>query len=240
MSRTHKRIYIEFQRSMTEEYYKAWSKRRTTGLRVSWQYTENSELDPNILGDHIGENREFVKIVNIIYQEERERLSDQFNSEYLTELKTEVKREKSREQQCTVGEVSPAMDSLIAARYQYNDLVNIYYNPEHHDVTEKILEMAADLYFSMVFCPDRFYQDLLDHFPLETVLRSLARILLVASEKRLSDHYSAAKVLFDKTSSLTNLQYRDIAALTTGASELILYPELQNYQVSTDLGEPEM
>ena len=112
-----------------------------------------------------------------------------------------------------------------------------------NDITEETLEIAAKIYFQIAFCPDfdssavGFYQDLFENFPLETVLKTLARILLMAKEKKLSEHYEIAKALFDKTTTMMSLQYRDIAVITTGTQELQLYPELKDHQANTDLSQ---
>ena len=72
------------------------------------------------------------------------------------------------------------------------------------DITEDTLKNAAKIYFGLVFCPDndpeivQFYQELFQNFRPETVLKILARILFVANEKRLFEHYNIAKALFDK------------------------------------------
>ena len=70
------------------------------------------------------------------------------------------------------------------------------------------------------------------NFPLETILKTLARVLLVAKEKKLTEHYQTAKALLDKITAMMNLQYRDIALLTTGAAELELYQELKDYRLN--------
>ena len=109
---------------------------------------------------------------------------------------------------------------------------------EETNYTSKVdaLEVPSD--FSIV----TFYRELIENFPLETVLKTLARILLVAKEKKLTEHYEIAKTLFDKTRTMMNLQYRDIAVMTTGAKELELYPDLKDHQLNTDLsqGLPEL
>ena len=91
-----------------------------------------------------------------------------------------------------------------------------------------------------MFCPDydplivKYYEDLVTNFPLETILKTLARVLLVAKEKKLTEHYQTAKALLDKITTMMNLQYRDIAVLTTGAAELELYQQLRDYHVNND------
>ena len=43
------------------------------------------------------------------------------------------------------------------------------------------------------------------------------------------------KTLFDKTTTMMNLQYRDIAVMTSGASELEFYQELKNHQLNQEM-----
>ena len=105
-----------------------------------------------------------------------------------------------------------------------------------------LLEIATSLYHRIVFCPDydplivKYYEDLVTNFPLETILKTLARVLLVAKEKKLTEHYQTAKALLDKITTMMNLQYRDIAVMTTGASELKLYQQLNNYHLNNESG----
>ena len=55
------------------------------------------------------------------------------------------------------------------------------------------------LYFRTIFCPDhdllivKFYQDLIENFPPETVLKTLVRILSVAKEKKLREAIKVEK-----------------------------------------------
>ena len=91
-----------------------------------------------------------------------------------------------------------------------------------------------------MFCPDydplivQFYEDLVENFPLDTILKTLARVLLVAKEKDLTELYQTAKAILDKITTMKNLQYRDIAVMTTGAAELELYPQLNDYYLNHD------
>ena len=97
--------------------------------------------------------------------------------------------------------------------------------------------MAVTIYFRIVFCPDydpeivKFYQELFENFSLDTVLRTLARILYVSREKNLAEHYNTAWALFDKTTTMMKLQHRDIALLTTRAAELEHFPDLKSYKL---------
>ena len=72
------------------------------------------------------------------------------------------------------------------------------------------------------------------NYPLETILKTLARVLLVAKEKKLTEHYETALALLDKIRTMMNLQYRDIALLTTGAAELELFQQLRDHRLNHD------
>ena len=67
------------------------------------------------------------------------------------------------------------------------------------------------------------------------ILKTLARILFVSNEQDLSQHYITAKALFEKVSREARLQYRDIAFLTTQASHLEQYQELNNHQLGQQI-----
>ena len=56
--------------------------------------------------------------------------------------------------------------------------------------------------------------------------------ILVLSFDYFSEHYQVAKALFDKTTSEMDLGlYRDMATLTTTATEIELYQDLKDHQV---------
>ena len=101
--------------------------------------------------------------------------------------------------------------------------------------------MAVAIYFRIVFCPDydpeivKFYQELFENFPLDTILRTLARILYVAREKNLVEHYNTAWALFNETTTIMKLQHRDIVLLTTGAAELEHFPDLKSHQLNKEI-----
>ena len=102
------------------------------------------------------------------------------------------------------------------------------------EMTEETLNEAAKLYHKTVSCPDadpdsvQFYEELFEKFPPETVVVTLVRILSVSKEKRLTVQYRVAKVLLENITRTFQLRYTEIAAATTPAAELTLYPELSN------------
>ena len=192
---------------------------------MSWHYTPPQEIQPE--ASFTEDNKHFLRLANVIQL--------QGGSEGgLEGLVDEITREKMKGESCIVGEVSNTAEQIISAISQNLSMEAI--NPE--EITKDTLERAAAIYFRIVFCPDydpeivKFYQDLFENFSLETVLRTLARILYVAREKRLTEHYNTAWSLFDRTTSLMELQHRDIALLTTGAAELEHFDDLKSHQLN--------
>ena len=148
-----------------------------------------------------------------------------------------ITREKMKGGSCNEGEVSKTADILTSGISQNLSMEAV----SKEEIIKDTLERAAAIYFRIVFCPDydpeivKFYQDLFENFSLETVLRTLARILYVAREKRLAEHYNTAWTLFDKTTRMMELQHRDIALLTTGAAELEHFADLKSHQLNKDI-----
>ena len=111
---------------------------------------------------------------------------------------------------------------------------------------EKQQNHKKDIYyhvFRIIFCVDEeaervtYYQNLVSNFPLEAVLKTLARILYVANIEDLTDDYGVAKAVFDKMTTMMNLQYRDIAYWTTTTSELKHYMDLKDHQPKQEISE---
>lgn len=191
-------------------------------MKVSWAYTKPETLQPE--SSYIEANKHFILLANIIHQIGRE------VEESLRELVNEMIMNAGGRYgwMCRVGEVTEENSELLLSKYGNISDEPIFKN----EITEEILETSAILYFGVTFCPDydpriqQFYERLLKNFPTETIVKTLARILSVTNEKKLTEHYQTAKYIFDKTSTLINLQNRAITIRTTPASELELYPDL--------------
>ena len=197
-------------------------------MSLSWHYTPppaEREQDFRFRED----NEHFVRLANVIHQ-------DQGVTQDMQELVEEIKRGKTLESECNIGELSEASNIAISEKYG-----DISMEPIHEEISEESLEIAAKIYFGFVFCPDFdpetviFYKELIVKFSLETILKILARNLLMANEKDLTEHYNTAKALFDRISSMMNLQYKDIAVMTTGQSEVELYQELEDHQLNNPI-----
>ena len=203
--------------------------RRNTGVSLSWQFSpppppgDQSQPDPRFLED----NKHFIVLANIVHQH------GGLTGE-LQELLDGLREEKMQNMYRTCGEEEE--------KRKFQDLLNKKYGNisaetiDKDDITEDTLDIAADLYFTVITCPFqndkmsfifKFYKKLFEKESLETALKSLARILYVMVNENNGvyeyEEYNIAKALFDKTTSVLNLKNRDIAMMTTPASELERY-----------------
>ena len=177
------------------------------------------------------ENEDFIRLANVIH--EQRGLTDD-----MKELMKDIREEKKNATSCDIGIMSLSLKKLMSEKYENISKEAIYVD----EISEGSLDTAADFYFGIVFCPDydpqsvQFYQSLFENFSLETVLKTLARILLVSGEKKLYHHYNAVKTLYDRTAASVKLMYKDVALLTTSQSQLKLYKELKNHQAEGKTG----
>ena len=84
-----------------------------------------------------------------------------------------------------------------------------------------------------------FYEKLFGDSPSEAILVTLARIVYMAREKDQKRHYQAAKALFNLSTSVMGLNYRDTALLTISQKHIShrhkQYKELKDYKIETGL-----
>ena len=221
-----KSITIQFTRFLNTEQCSKYKAERNTGLRVSWKHLQPEEVKRRHLFLDNDENRQFIRIANIIHEEKGVSVE-------MMKLLEKIRSEKKQESPCQAGQMREKMMNLISRKYEDVSLEPIYSD----QITEESLSIASELYFQMIFCPNydaetlRFYERLFQHFALETILKTLARILFMSNRTGRIEHYIRAKALFDKVSGMLNLHHRDIAAITTPASQLERYQELKNHQI---------
>ena len=171
----------------------------------------------------MSDNKAFIGLANIIHE----------NKGVSEELKGLVNQNIMK---CKNGDLEEKIKQNIFKKFN-----NISTEPIYADeITEESLESAKAIIFALHFCSSevkllKLYEEIIRKYPLETVLKVLARMLSVPNEKKLNRHYNTAKNLFDKTSSLMNLSNKHIAVLTTAASDLARYPDLTNHQVSQEI-----
>ena len=202
--------------------------RRQTGFEISWHYSPGQQMEPP-QSFHF-DNQIFVLLANVVHQ-------DSGVSEELQEVLDDDKKDKVVDIDCRPGKHSSSVSERLWGMYE-----NISTDPIYvEEISRETLETTAQIYLGMTFCPSsqdivQFYHDLfLSTVPLETVLKTLARILYVSRERQLTMHYQIAKALFDKIYTMMNLHYKDIAVSTTGATQLKLYPDLKNYQPNQEI-----
>ena len=74
-------------------------------------------------------------------------------------------------------------------------------------------------------------------FPLVAVLKTLARILYVTNVEKEFEDYDTAKAVFDRMTTMMNLQYRDVAYWTTTTPELKHYKDLKDHQPKPEISK---
>ena len=199
---------------------------RNTWFRISWHISTPQDIRPDYR--FVSDNKPFIGLANIIHE----------NKGVSEELKELVNQNimNCENGHGTWEELGEKIEQNIIEKFN-----NISTEPIYADeITEESLESANAIIFGMFFCSSEFkllklYQTIIRTYPLETVLKVLARMLPVSNEKKLNRYYNTAKNLFDKTSSLMNLSNKHIAVLTTAASDLARYPDLTNHQVSQEI-----
>ena len=191
-------------------------------MKVTWWFS-NGQSD-----SYQSDNRQFIIFANFLHT------GDAGSRKYLEHVTTRKLNENRgweslNECQTFQNQDISGLERAVTAEPSFRD-----------NITRHTLELAAKFYFDAMFCFDHdpkmveSSQNLLETFPLETVLKSLARILFVTNKKRLTSDYIIAKALFDKLTTMMNLQYKDILLLTTGAAETELYEDIENHQMDPE------
>ena len=151
--------------------------------------SSESEFEPD--SDYIfhEENKYFTLLANIVHE------NGGITQEMKDLLKEIREKEKLVKSECEVGKLSNESQNFIVKRFGNISNGAIY----KEEISEEYLEIAAGIYFEIVFCPNldpetiNFYQNLFKNCPLETILKTFTRILLEANKNKLKDHYHTAK-----------------------------------------------
>ena len=225
-------VSMHFTRNLNTEECSKFQAKRNTGFSVSWKHLEPEEVRRKHVFLDNDENRQFIRIANVIHEEKGVSVD-------MMKLLENIRSEKKRESQCKAGQMTEKIINLISRKYE-----DVSLKPMHKDqMTEETLSIASELYFEMIFCPNydpetvQFYEGLFQNFSLETILKTLARILLMSNMPGRTENYVKAKALFDKVSEMFNLHHRDIAAITAPAKLLERYEELRSHQIDNDFIE---
>ena len=209
-----------------------WNNRRNVGMNVTWYYTGNiSDTENKFPNDnkYLDDNKEFILLANLIHEK-----GPKIGENLLERSTSNIKNEKCYSKTGKEVKLSDEKSSLLA---EYG---NVSAKAVYPDVSDETLAMAAKIYFRLVFCPDKvvvtenFFQNLFENFPVESILKTLARLLYVAREKKLTEHYRTAMFFFNEITSTMNLTYKDIAVMTNSFSELQKYEDLKSHQVALE------
>ena len=183
---------------------KDWKNRRNTGMNVTWYYTDNkTDIKNKYLNDnkYLDDNKKFLWIANLIHEK-----GLQFGESLFNRSKSKI----TFDAKCNGMEISDEKSNLLAT-YE-----NVSSKPAYIDISDDTLALAAKIYFSLVFCADNvaptveFYQNLLENFPTESILKTLARLAYMAKEKNLTEHYRTAMFFLNEITLTLNLTYKDI------------------------------
>ena len=196
-------------------------------MKVTWHYVPTPSTQPDFR--FAEENRDFRHFANVIHEKGVTAIEPWFSYARIRMVETGW--------ECNNDDgVNMAKEKLNEV---YGDISSTAVYKE--EITEKTLELSAYNYHAVFFCPVvqkqmiEFYQNLFENFSLETVLKTLVRIMSFAIERNSIQNYNAAKELFNITSVKLNLQYGDIIAITSGTSELKLYEEQKTDKTIKDL-----
>ena len=133
-----------------ENEYTSWPQKRNTGLKVkvSWHYTPSPGQSVQPASKHIENNKYYIQIANVIH--ENHGIPDDMAT-FLKNLRRNKLLNKSYVG-CTDGNSNNSQVNLSLLSKQYNkiSLKAIHKNK----ITEETLEIAAGIYFSVVFCLD--------------------------------------------------------------------------------------
>ena len=172
-------------------------------MRVSWQSSPAEKLQPYY--KYVEANRDFIHLANLMHVHG---LSREVESVVENRM-----RQTQEEDNCTMADIAQSLRNHTVASPESAELAELTGPVYKEEITEETLEAAAHVYFGLKFCPDydtevvTFYQDLLDNFSTEAVLRTLARLLYVASERRLTEQYNTARTVLDSLAGRLHLQY---------------------------------
>ena len=236
-------IQIRYSRDKESEY-SSWTNRRHTGMNVSWFYYspgQYNEVQYSYTSENTNPDNRFASDNQLLVL-----LANIFHEETATEQVTSIIDRSLDERRSTYGtdeyECLPYIRKIILSLISFFSSEPTFYEEE---MSLETMKKAIGYYFRIFFCPDYdidiylFYEKLISNkntflnsaLPLETFLRTLARVSLEAREKKLKEHHNVAKILLDRIATSLNLQYKDIVALSFPASQLIDFPDQRDPEV---------
>ena len=180
---------------------------------ISWHFTKRVEPDRKYVGD----NKMFIQIVNILHA------GHTIPANELKKIRYSNLNGKDSIKCDSYGKVQGYEDLVGEFVKKYHD---ISYDPVYSgEVTDDTLERAASVLFYLVHCPTDnvemkdYYLNLLDNFPLPTILTTLGRLSSAALESQ-SVKLTTATLLLARLGHILERDFRRLITLTTPASLL--------------------
>ena len=175
----------------------------------------------------VEDNKLFIVLANVIHQQGVTAEMKQHIREHIRERILDVYANYSR------GERILDVYANYSKKPIYKD-----------DISYETLDITAEIYSRIVFILEwsvvrdiLFYHRMFETFPLEIVLKTLARILSGTKQQKDNNaDYKTAKAVFIKITEMLNLTNRDVEVSTTASEEMSSYHDdgLDNYEVNQD------
>ena len=165
-------VDVEYNREIRTEDMKKWSHRRNTGMRVSWHYSSDVDVDPP--PEVKEENKVFTQLANVLHQQADQDVVwaevKSFRKEFLKDSSIQCQEWK-----------------IAYSNYLQLGLSNFYQNvtaqPVYKDnISAETLSVAAQMFVFMLHCPDKyrsinyelnFFDELFREHSKETIIKTL-------------------------------------------------------------------
>ena len=134
---------------------------------------------------------------------------------------------------CTIGQLS--IDGTTGVLNQVNEVMLQVWGYDMLDkiktlgplknMTDTILQRAANMFIYMIFCPDDtkawifFYTDLFQNQPADKIVLTLNRILKSKASKKRDKFHIIARKLYTKITTFLSFKSKDIQNMIQGITE---------------------
>ena len=220
---TEKENYIGLKRKISEAAVQTIKREKIPGIRISWQWNNTSNINPD--RNFLNENRNFIKIANIVHQihPDTHQLW-QFFKERRNQL-VELSSCANNMYKFSII-VENQIEKIIGDFVSYNSSNN---STPVSELSEAELRTASDLYLYLIYCPtwtDRskqlieLYSELFQNYDARSIILTVAKIVTHNVEESNVFEYQLAKNIFEKVWSMFDLKSKLISKLTTSMSAL--------------------
>ena len=190
-------LFVELRRQMNDESWRLWRTKRNTGMRLSWSY-DDPDLEPDY--KYRDENKDFIKLANILHSQNNKK-----------QLWREIKTQRNNELDNITEGQNCAGDNLLNDQLKQALIASLFSSvgadvPDSPDYAETIsaetLAEAQKMFYYLTRCPNfyktgyhlkHFFFNLINYYPMKTVLLTLTRLMVTALEKGRENELIATK-----------------------------------------------